>query len=879
MENYDNIQLPWQDWHVVRRLGCGSFGKVYEIEREFYGEKERAALKVIHLPQNASELEEDYNSGMSETEIFGKYEYIQKCMVEEYRQMLALKGHSNIVNCHDFAVRSHPNQPGCIIYIRMELLKSLEEVLNKGKFLESRIIQLGSDICQALEICEQKGIIHRDIKPGNIMISEFGDFKLGDFGLARTMEKTMSASLAGTDWYMAPEVAKKMKYGKNVDTYSLGLVLYWLLNHYRLPFVPLKERITPKDMNQAYRLRMQGKEIPEPAEGSQSLKKIVLKAISYDRDKRYQTAKEMLEDLQAVSVSDVSEHRKSDFSQETQEAKGIFGISFDYEEIQVGLWMRGETRFITRMPATYIKNELGDVMTGTRAQNYLKCHRGEEKEQYSVFEVIKSVENSSNVEVKEKAVETCCALMKELKKTFAQALYGNIQECVVAVPSASPIIAKSVYRAMQKAGFQVKRIFDTPIACAISKAYRMKETQKFMVCAVAGGEQQYVTSVYESGVLEIIESIHSLSEYDQTEKNPPSLKYYIGDHACCRNCNNTVNYEELSTVAADGAAIQGAILGGYLERSFLLLDVVSFGAGIEIVDEMDRPFCPLIWMIEEQESIPAKSRVVPICINSGLKGKKLRLYVRNTGTKETARMVREWNLENLCKESAEALTRLEATLDIHNMYGYLSMTIEIRKTETQEKITTLDFYKDDQRNISNLSAADFYVPEEIMENVCTEEKNFQKNVEMLLHVYENRGIVQGICLIAKKSAEIFAEYRRADTAVQTDKFIEQVLVIADNLEYGLKETVKEKAMEEDWHLCYAGRSVLYPFYLTIRDTLFQLGLTPIEAEGACFDPYIHYAMLTEKMEGVEEGIITEEIQKGYFKEKRLYRPARVKVAE
>lgn len=75
-------------------------------------------------------------------------------------------------------------------------------------------MQLGIDICRALEICGRRDVIHRDIKPDNIMTSEFGNFKLGDFGIARTMEKTMSASMAGTDWYMAPEVAKKMKYRK-----------------------------------------------------------------------------------------------------------------------------------------------------------------------------------------------------------------------------------------------------------------------------------------------------------------------------------------------------------------------------------------------------------------------------------------------------------------------------------------------------------------------------------------------------------------------------------------------------------------------------------------------------------------------------------------
>lgn len=301
MNNYEN-QIPWKDWKIVRRLGGGGFGTVYEIERDFYGEEELAAMKVIRIPKEVSDLEDDYNSGMTEEEVQEKYTYIQSYFSKEYQLMLEFKGHSNIVNCHDFSVVQNPDGPGCTLYIRMELLKPLKEVLKTETFSEERIIQLGMDICRALEVCERRDVIHRDIKPDNIMMSEFGNFKLGDFGIARTMEKTMSATMTGTDWYMAPEVAKKMKYGKSVDTYSLGLVLYWLLNDRRLPFVPEKDRISVKDMQEAYRLRMRGEKIPEPKSGSRRLKEVVLKSLSFDREKRYRSGKEMLEAITDCKV-------------------------------------------------------------------------------------------------------------------------------------------------------------------------------------------------------------------------------------------------------------------------------------------------------------------------------------------------------------------------------------------------------------------------------------------------------------------------------------------------------------------------------------------------------------------------------------------------
>ena len=79
-------------------------------------------------------------------------------------------------------------------------------------------MKLGIDLCRSLEYCGQLHIIHRDIKPENIFVSRFGDFKLGDFGIARELEKTMSTlSKKGTYSYMAPEMYRGEQYDSRVD--------------------------------------------------------------------------------------------------------------------------------------------------------------------------------------------------------------------------------------------------------------------------------------------------------------------------------------------------------------------------------------------------------------------------------------------------------------------------------------------------------------------------------------------------------------------------------------------------------------------------------------------------------------------------------------
>ena len=88
---------------------------------------------------------------------------------------------------------------------------------------------MGLDLSKALGYCRKLHIIHRDVKPENIFVSRFGDFKLGDFGIARELERTMSGfSKKGTYSYMAPEMYKGEKYDSRVDIYSLGIVLIYL---------------------------------------------------------------------------------------------------------------------------------------------------------------------------------------------------------------------------------------------------------------------------------------------------------------------------------------------------------------------------------------------------------------------------------------------------------------------------------------------------------------------------------------------------------------------------------------------------------------------------------------------------------------------------
>ena len=298
-------ELPvsaWPEWKIVEKIGEGSFGQVYKAQRTERGKSFYSAIKIINIPGSQSEL----NSVRSETgNDQAAREYFQN-MVEECIQEIGtmeyFRGNSYIVSVEDFKVMEYLDAIGWEISIRMEYLTSFLDYCAEKQLQEKEVIQMGLDLSKALGYCRKLHIIHRDVKPENIFVSRFGDFKLGDFGIARELERTMSGfSKKGTYSYMAPEMYKGEKYDSRVDIYSLGIVLYKLMNHNRLPFMNLeKQFITYRDKENALNKRMSGEQMDPPAEAGKLFGQIILKACAFDPDERYQTPEEFyraLDDL------------------------------------------------------------------------------------------------------------------------------------------------------------------------------------------------------------------------------------------------------------------------------------------------------------------------------------------------------------------------------------------------------------------------------------------------------------------------------------------------------------------------------------------------------------------------------------------------------
>ena len=292
----------WPEWKIVEKIGEGSFGKVYKACRTEQGTTFYSAIKVITIPSNQGELSSVRSESPNEQSVKEYFQGLVDECIQEVSTMEYFRGNSYVVSVEDYKVVEYLDDIGWDIFIRMEYLTSFMEYCAENPLKEEDVIRLGIDLCKALEYCQCQNIIHRDIKPENIFVSRFGEFKLGDFGIARELDRSMSGlSKKGTFSYMAPEMYKGEEYDARVDIYSLGIVLYKLCNHNRLPFISLqKQLITYHDKENALNRRMAGEELPMPAQADAVLGGVILKACAYDRDERYQTAEEFREALEHV---------------------------------------------------------------------------------------------------------------------------------------------------------------------------------------------------------------------------------------------------------------------------------------------------------------------------------------------------------------------------------------------------------------------------------------------------------------------------------------------------------------------------------------------------------------------------------------------------
>ncbi|MBI3008482.1 MAG: serine/threonine protein kinase [Candidatus Omnitrophica bacterium] len=273
-------------YRVTGFLGSGAMASVYKAEES---DGTIVALKLIE------------ESPLISRSIIERFE-------REAEATKILRKHPNIITVYD------TGHEGIVHYIAMECVengRTLAEKLEDGRLSESEAIEIAIQLARALDYAHEHGIVHRDIKPGNVMINEFGAPLLTDFGLVKPEGKdrmTATGAILGTPIYMPPEQTRGEKVDMRSDIYSLGIILYEMLTGH-VPF-EVGEGETVQDLMN----RIRDQEPPSPRKHNRKisgrLEAIVLKAIEKSPSGRYQSAGELLDDLTRYTKDEPVRARK-----------------------------------------------------------------------------------------------------------------------------------------------------------------------------------------------------------------------------------------------------------------------------------------------------------------------------------------------------------------------------------------------------------------------------------------------------------------------------------------------------------------------------------------------------------------------------------------
>ncbi|MGN7357615.1 Stk1 family PASTA domain-containing Ser/Thr kinase [Paenibacillus sp. SAF-054] len=274
-------------YEIIERIGGGGMALVYKAHDLLLGRN--VAVKVLRQQFVHDE------------------EFIRRFRREA--QSAASLSHPNVVSIYDVG------QEDEVHYIVMEYVEghNLNEIIKERAPLQvDEAVRIASQICDALDHAHQNQIIHRDIKPHNILIGRNGRVKVTDFGIARAVTSTtitQTGSVVGSVHYFSPEHAKGVVTGEKSDLYSLGIVLYQMLTA-RLPFLG--------ESPISVALKHLQEEFEEPREVNplipQSVENIILKSMRKNPQERYQSAKEMLHDLETCLLPERRNESKMDFT-------------------------------------------------------------------------------------------------------------------------------------------------------------------------------------------------------------------------------------------------------------------------------------------------------------------------------------------------------------------------------------------------------------------------------------------------------------------------------------------------------------------------------------------------------------------------------------
>lgn len=281
IEKLKSLEPLFGTWYVDSKIAEGRHSKVFRVYKTTDGVTEFLALKTLKFPANDKELSRIIESGRYKT--VGEYlDTLEAAVTANMNKMLSLRTNDSIVRFDNFTI---VKESSCFYVIMlMELLTPFSEKVRANEITTAQAAKISIDLCSAVEGFRSIGIIHHQIKPENIYVDSEGNYKLGDFGISNVAGRMKNEASP----YMAPEVYKESAYDTSSDIYSIGVLLYKLLNNNRLPFLPdFPKPVSLSDREAAFEKQLRGEQLPAPANADAGISSIISKALAYRQSDRY----------------------------------------------------------------------------------------------------------------------------------------------------------------------------------------------------------------------------------------------------------------------------------------------------------------------------------------------------------------------------------------------------------------------------------------------------------------------------------------------------------------------------------------------------------------------------------------------------------------
>lgn len=418
-------------YRIVREIGRGGMGTVYQGFDEYRNRD--VAIKISSV------------AGIQDEQYLQK---LQKMFFNEVR-ITGMLNHPNIVSVYDAGVE----EP--YYYIVMEYVqgsRTLKEYCQAETMLPvEQVVEIIFKCCKALDYAHRHGVVHRDIKPGNLMLTEAMDVKVADFGIAQIVraDTTQPSGLMGSPAYMSPEQIREEVLTQQTDFFSLGVVMYELLTG-RSPFyADIFSSVVRKILyEEPLPLRFYRSDIPK------TLETVVSKALSKRLPERYKTGTQFATDLSLTYINLKESEEKIDLSEKFMILRGLsffreFKDAELWEVLKAIIWREfpPNTRVVTEgaIEETFYVIAAGQVAVRKGDRNVAVLAKGDcfgemgyltgEKRTASIFSISDVILLEVNNALIEQATPTC---QLRFTKVFLKTLLERLSKTTAEVAKSYP---------------------------------------------------------------------------------------------------------------------------------------------------------------------------------------------------------------------------------------------------------------------------------------------------------------------------------------------------------------------------------------------------------------------------------------------------------